>query len=117
MFSWPRQAETHAARFEKECTTTEGRVWEWLYTQDDLNTDAAKNSSFHPQSQPASHFLFQEAIQKQHCVFCDTSLNSSYDEARCENGHVFGKKSHPSLVIPVLTNDVQLCAQRLDWRS
>ncbi|KFA78076.1 hypothetical protein S40288_05430 [Stachybotrys chartarum IBT 40288] len=117
MFSWPRQAETNAARFEKECTTTEGRVWEWLYTQGDVNTDAAKNSSFHPQSQPASHFLFQEAIQKQHCVFCDTSLNSSYDEARCENGHVFGKKSQPTLVLPVLTNDVQLCAQRLDWRS
>ncbi|KAM5362021.1 hypothetical protein ACJZ2D_012771 [Fusarium nematophilum] len=71
--------------------TTEGQVWEWMYGNgpEVPGTTAESKTSQDLQDSPLREQFRQVAVQ-QHCVFCDMALRMDENEAKCENGHLFG---------------------------
>ncbi|KAF5576499.1 hypothetical protein FPCIR_12562 [Fusarium pseudocircinatum] len=74
--------------------TTEGQVWEWMYgnAPEVLGTTATRKIS--PElNNSLLREQFRDVAASQHCVFCDAALRLEEEEAKCENGHLFGKLS------------------------
>ena len=75
-------------------STTEARVWEWLYG----NGVEVPGTTEAPEIMPlATHSplreQFKSAIGGMKCVFCDTPMRHKGADVECENGHLFGKCS------------------------
>lgn len=93
MFGWREQPNTNTTSgFTARPLTTEGRLWEWMYGlgEEVPGTMDGKGSRAMRQHSPLRD-LFQDAGASQLCVFCETRLQHLGHEARCENGHSFGK--------------------------
>lgn len=74
--------------------TTEGQVWEWMYGNgpEVLGTTSTSKISPELHNTPLRE-QFKDIAEHQHCVFCDAALRLEEDEAKCENGHMFGKSN------------------------
>jgi hypothetical protein len=72
--------------------TTEGQVWEWMYGNgpEVLGTTSTSKISPELHNTPLRE-QFKDIAGRQRCVFCDAALYLEEDEAKCENGHLFGK--------------------------
>lgn len=73
-------------------STTEARVWEWLYG----NGDEVPGTTDAPEIMPlAAHSPLREqfkvAVEAMKCVFCDSPMQQKGVDVECENGHTFGK--------------------------
>jgi hypothetical protein len=87
------RGENDAATLSKPLTT-EGQVWEWMYgnAPEVLGTTATRKIS--PElNNSLLREQFRDVAASQHCVFCDAALRLEEEEAKCENGHLFGKLS------------------------
>ncbi|KAJ6444405.1 GPI-anchor transamidase [Purpureocillium lavendulum] len=73
--------------------TTEGRLWEAVYGGKGDVASILPSEDAAPSALPSSplHDLFRDVVPQQRCVFCDAGLGSMAKEAKCENGHTFGK--------------------------
>ncbi|KAF5694312.1 hypothetical protein FDENT_1282 [Fusarium denticulatum] len=83
--------------------TTEGQVWEWMYgnAPEVLGTTATRKIS--PElNNSLLREQFRDVAASQHCVFCDAALRLEEEEAKCENGHLFGKFVYAASLGPFL---------------
>lgn len=93
MFGWsvPDDADKRVHPMPPR-STTEARVWEWLYG----NGVEVPGTTHAPEIMPlATHSplreQFKSAIGAMKCVFCDTPMQHKGSDVECENGHSFGK--------------------------
>ncbi|KAK3190520.1 hypothetical protein K4F52_003541 [Lecanicillium sp. MT-2017a] len=93
MFGWcvPGDEADKRVRPMPPRSTTEARVWEWLYgngAEVPGTTDAPEIMPVETHSQLRKQF--QPAIGAMKCVFCDTPMQQKGAvEVECENGHAF----------------------------
>lgn len=91
MFSRDEQVQQNGIIPSVRPLTTEGQVWEWMYgnRQEVFGTTAESKISQELHNSPLRE-QFRSVVSIQHCVFCDAGLQMGGDEAKCENGHMFG---------------------------
>jgi hypothetical protein len=95
--------------------TTEGQVWEWMYGNgpEVLGTTITSKISPELHNSPLRE-QFRSIAASQQCVFCDMALHLEEDEAKCENGHIFGKQSILCLLCAAILTplDSTMCFDR-----